>query len=170
MKKRKWLSFILCMSTVALCLMGCGTSTNTESKEPIASSTTDQEQLLQKLEKAYVYTLPLMIMDATKAKMTNTVEATSIQAPENQFIHAKGLATAASKNVVTPNVDTVYSQLLLNLSEDAIIMELPKTDRFCMAEVLDAYTNCISLIDARTLEEDTDKWIFTGKDFKGDDS
>ena len=34
------------------------------------------------LQKAYFFTLPLMIMDATHVKMTNTVKATDLQAPE----------------------------------------------------------------------------------------
>lgn len=169
MKQRKWFSFIMCLSIVTFWLIGCTApvSTNLENSETITSSVAKQEELLKKLEKAYIYTFPLIIMDATKTKMTNTIEATSVQAPENQFIHAKGLATAASKDIVTPNVDTVYSQLFLNLSEDAVIVELPKTDRFCTAEVLDAYTNCITVIDTATFKEDTETLIFTGADFTG---
>ena len=53
------------------------------------------------LQKAYFFTLPLMIMDATHVKMTNTVKATDLQAPKNQFIHALTLADATSTDVVT---------------------------------------------------------------------
>ena len=65
------------------------------------------------LEEAYIFTLPLMMMDATYKKMTNTVKATSLQAPVNQLVHAEQLATSEFKNVVTPNVDTIYSQDLV---------------------------------------------------------
>ena len=119
------------------------------------------------LEEAYIFTLPLMMMDATYKKMTNTVKATSLQAPVNQLVHAEQLATSEFKNVVTPNVDTIYSQVFFDLSENAVVLEMPKTDRFCTAQVMDAYTNTITVIDASAFESDKEKFIFTGKDFEG---
>ena len=70
------------------------------------SCTKDDSNMAALVEKAYVYTLPLMMMDATDVKMTNTVEPTNMQAPSNRLIHAVNLATHESKDVVTPNVDT----------------------------------------------------------------
>lgn len=77
-----------------------------------------------------------MMTSATFTKSTNTVEATSTQAPANQLFHAKNLATADFKDVITPNVDTIYSQALLDLSQDAVIFEFPKNNRFCSVEFL----------------------------------
>jgi len=149
-----------------------GTSENTFSPESYC--TAEQMNLFEArceektlLEDAYMFTLPLMMMDATCVKMTNTVKATAQQAPVNQLIHAENLATAEFKDVVTPNVDTVYSQVFLDLSEDAVILEMPKTERFCTAQVLDAYTNTIAVIDASTLKADSEKFIFTGTEFEG---
>ena len=152
---RKKLSLIVLMSMIVGIAGGCSSIQKTVEYDKNAL-----------LEEAYVYTLPLMIMDATNTKITNTVTATQHQAPENQFVHARNLATADSKDVVTPNVDTVYSQVFLNLSEDAVVVELPKTDRFCNAEIMDAYSNCISVIDTAKLEEESQKFIFTGPGFK----
>ena len=47
-----------------------------------------------------------MLTDTTFVKMTNTVDPKSQQSPANQFIHARKLANASSKDVVTPNGDT----------------------------------------------------------------
>lgn len=134
----------------------------------------DNEAFLNKddptslLEDAYIFTLPLMMMDATAITMTNTVHANEKQAPVNQLCHAQKLADANFKNVVTPNVDTIYSQMILDLSEDAVILELPKTDRFCTAQLLDAYTNCVDIIDASEFENEREIFIFTGNDFEGE--
>ncbi len=127
----------------------------------------DEEKALL-LKEAYIYTLPLMILDATFTKMTNTVNATNLQAPPNRFIHALSLANADFKNVVTPNVDTIYSQVFYDLSNDSLILEFPKTDRFCTVEIMDAYTNCISIIDAAKFEAESEKYIFirNGSDIK----
>ena len=128
----------------------------------------EQENPEELMEEAFLYCLPLMIMDATMAKFTNTIEATPFQAPENQLFHALELADASFTDVVTPNVDTVYSQAFLNLSEDAVILELPKTDRFCTVEVLDAFSNCISVINTANFENEKEYFIFTAEDFSGE--
>ncbi len=127
-------------------------------------SLTDQEKA-QLLERAYVYTLPLMFVEATFVKMTNTVEPTTQQGPANCFIHARKLANATSRDVVTPNSDTNYSQIMMDLSSDALVVRLPKTDRFCMAEILDAWSNCIAAPDATTIEGDSGYFVFTGPNF-----
>lgn len=159
MKKFKRI-FSLCLcSSFMLSTLGCMAP---------AVNTPAEEDLPALLEKAYIFTLPLMMTDATVRAATNTVKATRTQAPANQFIHAEALATAEFKNVVTPNVDTIYSQLMLDLSEDAVIMELPRTDRFCTAQLLDAYTNCVDVIDASKFEGDRETFIFTGVNFEGE--
>lgn len=78
--------------------------------------------------------------------MTNTVAPSHTRAPVNQLIHAKGLATAASKDIVTPNVDTVYSQSFLDLEDTPMVYVKPQTDRFCSVEVMDAYTNAVAIL------------------------
>ena len=79
----------------------------------------------QRLEEGLVFTLPLMVMDATMTKSTNTVKATDLQAPVNQLFHAMALADAKFTDVVTPNVDTIYSQAFLDLSLDGVIIDFP---------------------------------------------
>ena len=49
--------------------------------------------------------------DASELSATNTEEAVTGKAPVNQFIHGEALADAQFQNVVTPNVDTIYSQV-----------------------------------------------------------
>lgn len=147
-------------------IFGCAKPENTEKDEKPVTLTEDEKTAL--LEKAYIFTLPLMMTDATVTAATNTVEVTGTKAPANRFIHAEALATAEFKNVVTPNVDTIYSQMMLDLSDDAVIIELPKTERFCTVQLLDAYTNCVDVIDASKFENESEKFIFTGVNFDGE--
>jgi len=156
--KRMFLS-IICV-IFALNSAGCAGS-----DKEVFLNEADQTTLL---EDAYIFTLPLMMMDATATTMTNTIHANEKQAPVNQLCHARQLADADFKNVVTPNVDTIYSQMILDLSEDAVILELPKTDRFCTAQLLDAYTNCVDVIDASEFEKERETFIFTKNDFEGE--
>ena len=48
---------------------------------------------------------------------------------------------------MTPNVDTIYSQVWYDLSEEPMVYELPETDRFCKVQVLDGWTNTAAVLD-----------------------
>ena len=95
------------------------------------------ENIWETVEDAYVYAFPLVLMDATETSATNTEEVVTKKAPVNQCIHSVALADAQFRTVVTPNVDTIYSQVWYDLSEEPMVYELPKTDRFCKVQVLD---------------------------------
>ena len=105
------------------------------------------ENIWETVEDAYVYAFPLVLMDATETSATNTEEAATEKAPVNQFIHSVALADAQFKTVVTPNVDTIYSQVWYDLSEEPMVYELPETDRFCKVQVLDGWTNTAAVLD-----------------------
>jgi Uncharacterized conserved protein len=99
------------------------------------------------LSEAYRYTFPLVLMNLTMKSSTNTETADLAgHAPVNQLIHSQNLANADSKMVVTPNVDTIYTQAWLDLSDGPMIFVLPETDRFCMTQVLDAWTNTPAIL------------------------
>jgi len=117
--------------TLALLLALCLLSTTLSGCTEKSASKTAETDVWQTVSDAYVYCLPLVLVNATMEAMTNTVAPSNTRAPINQLIHAKGLATAASKDIVTPNVDTVYSQAFLDLSETAMVYVKPQTERFC---------------------------------------
>ena len=109
-------------------------------------SETDKN-IWETVEDAYVYAFPLVLMDATETSATNTEEPVTGKAPVNQFIHSVALADAQFRTVVTPNVDTIYSQVWYDLSEEPMVYELPETDRFCKVQVLDGWTNTAAVLD-----------------------
>ena len=148
---------------IALCLLSTTLSGCTEKPAPKTAET----DVWQTVSDAYVYCLPLVLVNATMEAMTNTVAPSNTRAPINQLIHAKGLATAASKDIVTPNVDTVYSQAYLDLSETAMVYVKPQTDRFCSVEVMDAYTNAVSILGSGGDTQEQQTYLITGPNYKG---
>ena len=114
------------------------------------------------LEQAYLYAFPLVILDATRTFSTNTRTATSDKAPINQFIHAKKLANATTRVVVTPNVDTIYTQAFLDVGAEPMIYGVPQTDRFFNVQVLDAWTNTAAVLEAPGL------YAITRADWQGE--
>lgn len=137
---KKFVMLMLCMTML---LSGCADAEKTSDVTKGGESV----DMWETLEEAYIYTFPLVLMDATKVSATNTKEAAPGKAPVNQFIHGRALADAQFKNVVTPNVDTIYSQVWYDLSEEPMVYVLPETDRFCKVQVLDAWTNTSAVLD-----------------------
>lgn len=112
-----------------------------------AKAKPDTETAWKLTREAYVYALPLLLTDATKRVSTNTDGANNDRAPVNQFTHAVRLADASYKTIVTPNVDTLYSQAWLDISAEPVIYVMPKADRFFRMQILDAWTNTAAVLD-----------------------
>ena len=100
------------------------------------------------LEEGYLYAFPLVLVDATKTVSTNAKTPSAHRAPVNQFIHARKLLDASSRTVVSPNVDTIYTQAWLDVSAEPQIYVGPETDRFFNVQVLDAWTNTAAVLEA----------------------
>lgn len=99
------------------------------------------------LEEAYLYAFPLVLMDATKAVSTNTETPTEKRAPVNQLINTRSLLDSSSRTVVTPNVDTIYTQAWLDVAEEPMLYVLPAADRFFNVQLLDGWTNTIAILE-----------------------
>lgn len=134
---KKLATLLLCM---VILLSGCAGTARPEDALPAGD-------VWETIEEAYIYAFPLVLMDATKTSATNTEEPVPGKAPVNQFMHGVALANAQFKNVVSPNVDTIYSQVWYDLSEEPMVYVLPETDRFCKVQVLDAWTNTVAVLD-----------------------
>ena len=124
-----------------LILLSCGL-TSVCVAEP-----TDTDAVWELVSDAYIYAFPLVLTDATKTLSTNTDGSITGRAPINQINHAKKLADASFRTVVSPNVDTLYSQAWLDISAEPVIYVLPEADRFCNVQLLDAWTNTAAVLD-----------------------
>ena len=124
-----------------LILLSCGL-TSVCIAEP-----TDADTVWELVSDAYIYAFPLVLTDATKTLSTNTDGSITGRAPINQVNHATKLADASFRTVVSPNVDTLYSQAWLDISAEPVIYVLPEADRFCNVQLLDAWTNTAAVLD-----------------------
>ena len=131
---------------------------------PVEKAAAAQQTLTAQslLEQAYLYAFPLVLMDATRKVSTNTETPNGPRAPINQFIHAEKLADAASRAVVTPNVDTIYTQAFLDVGAEPMLYGVPQTDRFFNVQVLDAWTNTAAVLEAPGL------YAITRSDWQGE--
>lgn len=115
---------------------------------------------------AWVFGLPQIILDATK-------EATG--GVTNQFMHNLRLPTADDRVVVRLNVDTLYSSVWIDTSEEPQVFQVPamEDDRYWIAQIMDFWTNTIqnpSSVNPQTAPDEAGyfTYLVTGPGWSGD--
>ena len=91
---------------------------------------------------AFVYGYSLVLTEVTKDVLTNVAKPVGQSAPINQFSPPSQLITAKFHDIVSVNVDTVYSFAWVNTSEEPMVVSFPDAGkRFWVGELIDAWTN-----------------------------
>jgi hypothetical protein len=118
---------------------------------------------------AVVYGYPMVIMDVTKRVQSNVVEPQhNGHAPVNQFSNFLKYPTAAYRDIVRMNVDTLYSFAWLDLSKEPLILSVPDTHgRYYLMPVLDAWTNVVASPGKRTTGTQPGNFGIVGPNWKG---
>ena len=134
-----------------------------------ATGTLTEEEARQLGIEAVVYGFPLVIVDVTKQVQTNVAEAEEGgHAPVNQFSNFLKYPTAAYKDVVRMNVDTLYSFGWLDLSKEPIVLSVPDTHgRYYLMPVIDAWTNVVGSPGKRTTGTKAGNFAIVGPNWKG---
>ena len=111
----------------------------------------DRDQGFALASQAYVWGYPLAITAATAIPITATDRPLpNAHAPFNTFGHVAKLFTAADKDVVSSNVDTIYSSAFVDLKQGAALVSVPDVgDRYYALMLEDAYTNIFGYIGSR---------------------
>lgn len=118
---------------------------------------------------AYVYGYPLILVEATRAKMTNVPSATNLgAAPTNQFSSIRAFPDPSFTDVVSPNADTLYSSAFLDLTNGPMILSVPDTHgRYYLMPMLDAWTNVFASPGKRTTGTAKGNFAITGPGWSG---
>jgi len=88
----------------------------------------------------------------------------------NKFKSFATSATPADTLVVTINNDTPYSMAALDVSDEPVILEVPKieNDRYYVMQFVDLYTYNYEYIGTRVTGNDSGKYLIAGPDWKGE--
>ncbi len=91
---------------------------------------------------AYVFTFPLIVTERERLRREGLSGPVAGEpaAPINQLGHMTRLASASGDLPYSPNNDTVYTGIALDLGQGPIILRMPAiTDRYVSVQVADAY-------------------------------
>jgi hypothetical protein len=119
---------------------------------------------------AYVYFYPLVTMDISRKQFTN-IEPGKImgRGPMNAFTNVPEYPTAAMREVVRPNFDTLYSLAWLDLTKEPLMISVPDTGgRYYLLPMLDMWTDVFASPGWRTTGTQAGNFLVTPPGWRPD--
>lgn len=121
-------------------------------------------------EEAYVYAFPMLV--AYKVLHDYNVDQNSgaYLAPFNQLHSEARVFSPKDTTIVTPNSDTPYSMVQLDLRAEPMVICLPdvEKERYYSVQLTDMYTNNFGYMGSRSTGNDAGCHMVTGPGWQGD--
>ena len=118
---------------------------------------------------AYIYGFP--VVDNYRVQYDYFVNSSDpeFKAPWNHIANIPRVFTPADKAVQTPNSDTPYSWMGLDLRAEPIVLTLPpmEKERYFSVQFTDAYTFNFDYLGTRTTGNEGGNYLVVGPDWKG---
>ena len=159
-------SAVILLSLVCL-LAGCGNKPQ-ESTAPQGGPSPAEVRAIAK--EAYIYGFPVVTNYSTMYKQAIDKGSKDYRAPFNQIASLANVATPEDKFVVTPNSDTPYSFLWMDLRAEPIIVTMPKIEknRYYTGQMIDLYTYNFAYLGTRSFGNDGGAFMIAGPGWKGE--
>ena len=121
-------------------------------------------------KEAYIYGFPMVTNYDTMYKQAIDTSNKDYRAPFNTIANSANVATPDDKFVVTPNSDTPYSFLWMDLRAEPIIVTMPKIEknRYYTAQLVDLYTYNFAYLGTRSYGNDGGTFMIAGPGWKGE--
>ena len=115
-------------------------------------------------QEAYVYAFPMVDNYETLYKQAVDTTSHDYRAPLNVLSNASTVATPEDKFVVTPNSDTPYSYLWMDLRAEPMVVTMPKIEknRYYTGQLVDLYTFNFAYLGTRSYGNDGGKFVIAG--------
>ncbi|HVJ79963.1 MAG TPA: DUF1254 domain-containing protein [Planctomycetia bacterium] len=121
-------------------------------------------------KEAYVYGFPLV--DSYRIQHAYFVDRSNpeYKAPWNRLTNIPRVYTPADKAVQTPNSDTPYSMLGMDLRAEPIVLTIPpiEKERYFSVQLIDAYTFNFDYIGSRATGNEGGNFLVAGPNWKGE--
>jgi hypothetical protein len=120
-------------------------------------------------KEAFIYGFPLV--DSYRIQYAYFVDQANpeFKAPWNQIRNIPRVFTPEDRAVQTPNSDTPYSIVGLDLRAEPIVLTVPpmEENRYFSVQLIDAYTHNFDYIGSRTTGTDGGSFVVAGPGWKG---
>src|SRR4051794_28557498 len=121
-------------------------------------------------EAGFVYGLPIVMNYAVMYEYSVDRNSGQFKAPFNQIKNEANVFTYKDTAIVTPNSDTPYSFLWLDLRAEPIVLSVPAVEkgRYYAVQLEDGNTFNYGYIGSRATGNDAGDYMVVGPDWKGE--
>ena len=123
-------------------------------------------------EEGFIYGLPIVMNYAVMYEYAVDRNSGQFKAPFNQIKNEARVYTYKDTAVITPNSDTPYSLLWLDLRAEPIVLSVPAVEksRYYSVMLCDGNTFNYGYIGSRATGSEAGDYMVVGPDWKGDDT
>ncbi|BDG71447.1 hypothetical protein Rmf_13760 [Roseomonas fluvialis] len=120
-------------------------------------------------EAAFVFGLPIVMNYAVMYEFAIDRAGSQFKAPFNAIYNEANVATWRDTAVVTPNSDTPYSILWLDLRAEPMVISVPEVPagRYFSVQVCDGNTYNVGYIGSRATGQGAGSWLVAGPGWQG---
>ena len=116
----------------------------------------------------YIYGFPLVLMGETMDGLIGPTRSCKLGTDLNAFANVFDRPDASFKAVVRPNVDTLYSSAMLDLSDGPQLLTMPAVQgRYVLMAFLDAWSNNFAGVGTQNQGDRGGRYVIVGPDWKG---
>jgi Uncharacterized conserved protein len=121
-------------------------------------------------EEGFIYGLPIVMNYAVMYEFAVDSKGSQFKAPFNQIDNLHHVATYKDTAVVTPNSDTPYSTLWLDLRAEPMVLSVPAVpkERYYAVQLIDGNTYNYGYIGTRATGPEPGDYMVVGPDWKGE--
>jgi hypothetical protein len=121
-------------------------------------------------EAGYIFGLPLVMNYGTMYEFIVDKTSPQYKGPFNTIVNEARVFTYKDTSVPTPNSDTPYSLLWLDLRAEPMVISVPAVDpkRYYSLQLIDGNTYNYGYIGSRTTGSDAGDYLVTGPGWTGD--
>lgn len=156
---RKFISGLVVMATLSC--MG--------SASLAAQEASELAEVKAVVEEAYLYGLPMIVGYKVQYDYFIDRDSGQFKAPVNTLHNEARVYTPKDTAISTPNSDTPYSMVMLDLRAEPMVLCMPKVEpaRYYDVQLVDLYTDNYAYIGSRATGNDAGCYLVAGPDWKG---
>lgn len=120
-------------------------------------------------KEAYLYGYPVVEMYKTLYTQAVDKGGVNFKAPFNHIGNTAQVFTPKDTTLATPNPDTPYSFVWMDLRSEPLVLTLPKIEdnRYYSVQLVDLYTQNIAYLGTRSTGNNGGHYMIAGPDWKG---
>jgi hypothetical protein len=132
-----------------------------------AQQQSDEARFIAK--EAFIYGFPIVDAYQTLYKQAVDKGGPDFKATFNHIGNVRDVATPAFRSIITPNSDTPYSYIWMDLRAEPIVITMPRIEkgRYYSAQLVDLYTYNFGYLGTRIYGNDGGNFVIAGPGWKG---